>query len=90
MGTTFWGVVSAAIEQSRCIANRVWSGRQEIRPLRRIPPNQKCLITDWSFSKLTNFNNIFHSGANKVMYVVIVAIYIPAMLFTQVMYEIRV
>ena len=34
MDNTFWGVVSAAVEQSRCKANMFAPLRREIRPLR--------------------------------------------------------
>ena len=52
MGKTFWGVVSAAVEQSRRKANMVAQGNGtalEADP--KIPPDQKKNITD--LNKLT-------------------------------------
>ena len=43
---TFWGVVSATVEQSRCKANMVAQGDRKFCPkvYPRIPPNQKKVV----------------------------------------------
>ena len=67
---TFWGVGSASVEQSRCNANMVCSGRREIRPLRMTPEflrnKQSLWEPAWQIHEYESMEHLYFITDNRV------------------------